>query len=65
MTTTATQPFADVPAPAGAVTTYDWDDLDTPNPSRYWAGASRRVDAQIIVDGTQWADGTMQRRLAV
>ena len=47
--TTTTEPFAGVvPMPAGATKVYEWDDTDTPTPSRYWTGISRRVgDAEI------------------
>jgi hypothetical protein len=66
MTTTSADPFANVPYPAGAVRAYDWIDIDTPNPSRYWAGTSLRVgDAEIAIDGTQWADGRVERRLTM
>jgi hypothetical protein len=64
--TIATTTNADVPVPAGAVTTYEWDDTHTPTPSRYWSGTRRRVGrAEILLDGTQWADGRIDRCLTV
>jgi hypothetical protein len=52
--------------PAGAVRTYEWDDTDTPTPSRHWMGTVRRVgDAEIILDGTQYSDGRVERCLTV
>jgi hypothetical protein len=62
MTAPTIEPFADVPVPAGAVRTYEWEDTATSTPSRYWIGTRRRVDdAQILLDGTQYSDGRVGR----
>jgi hypothetical protein len=64
--TTTTEPFADVPPPAGAARTCEWDNTETPAPSRYWMGTRRRAsDAEIILDGTQYSHGPVERCLTV
>jgi hypothetical protein len=68
--TVTTNPYPDAPIPAGATRVYDWYDLDT-EPARYFAGP-RRVIARhkrnhtlVLVDGTQWADGRIERIISL
>lgn len=64
--TTTTEHFADVPTPAGVTTISEWDDTHTSTPSRFWSGTRRLIgDAEIVLDGTQWADGRVERCLTV
>jgi hypothetical protein len=69
MTTTTTP--QDVPIPGGAIDVADWYDLDT-EPARYFTGMRRVIardnrdhDTQVLVDGTQWADGRIERIISV
>jgi hypothetical protein len=62
-------PFPNVPPPAGAVEVCEWDDhLFNPDhrPSRYFVGTMRRVGpVEVLVDGTQWVDGSVELSLTV
>jgi hypothetical protein len=64
---TTTEPFTDVSPPAGAVEIHEWHDArDTREASRYFVGTVRRVgDAEILLDGTHYSDGRVERCLTV
>lgn len=65
----------EVPLPAGAVHVYSWElpeDSGLPVPLRGFDGTTRTVelanrdhDVEVRVEGTQWADGRVQREIRV
>lgn len=66
----------DVPLPAGAVKVFEWEHPDItglPQPVRYFDGTLRVVtieqpttqDVEVQVQGTQWADGAVEREIVV
>jgi hypothetical protein len=64
--------LVNVPLPAGSVRVYEWDDVDTGAPSRYFVGDQWVVerdesdrDITIRVDGTQRSDGRASRQILV
>jgi hypothetical protein len=71
---TPTDPFPQVPFPAGAVKA-DWQDLGSPNAFRYFEGEHRVVDRRedlpssqdvlVYIAGTQALDGTVEREIVV
>jgi hypothetical protein len=74
MSTTTTAP--DVPLPGGAVRVHEWERPEVtgyPESARFFVGASRTVDIEqqrggnieVTVDGTQWADGRIERWITV
>jgi hypothetical protein len=73
--TTTTETLANVPLPAGAVRVDDWYDTGTAEPGRYFVGSSwvvernnhhnRDTDIMILVDGTQYCDGRVERIISV
>lgn len=67
MTIATTNPGRPVPAPAVAVAIHEWHDAhETREASRYFVGTVRRVGtAEIVIDGTQYSDGRIDRCLTV
>jgi hypothetical protein len=76
MTTTSTTNLANVLHPAGAVSVAPWYNPDLPvsadhspgpDSQRYFAGSLRVVkrDVEVLIDGTQHADGTIERSINV
>jgi hypothetical protein len=73
-TAMTTNPFPQVPFPAGAVKA-DWHDLHSLNAFRYFEGAHRVVDRRddlpssqdvlVYIAGTQALDGTVEREIVV
>jgi hypothetical protein len=73
-TATTINPFPDVPMPVGAVRVSEWE---WPNrtghekPSRYFVGTVRPVerlcgsDIEVRIEGTQFADGSIERLVRV
>ena len=66
-----TKTIPDVPIPGGAIDVADWYDLDA-EPARYFTGTRRVIardnrdhDTLVLVDGTQWADGRIERLISV
>jgi hypothetical protein len=70
---TTTNPYPNVPSPAGAKTVYDWYDVDTPGASRYYSGSFWKIERTdgfcdyfcVCVDGTQRHDGVVTERQVV
>jgi hypothetical protein len=64
-----TNPYPNIPPPAGALTVYEWEDprpFSDALPNRYFVGTRRRVGrVEILIDGTQWADGKVELSLTV
>jgi hypothetical protein len=81
MTTITTKSLANVPHPAGAVRVYEWENPDQPigaavnrihdQTSRYFVSATQVVgrsdadDITVEIDGTQYADGRVERHIVV
>jgi hypothetical protein len=68
--TTTTNPFANVPQPAGACSVADWVDLNSDLPSRYFEGTRRVVDCrdeklEVCADGIQRVDGGVEGAITV
>ncbi len=70
MTRTA-HTIPDAPIPAGAIDVADWYDLHA-EPARYFTGKLRVIprdnrdhDTLVLVDGTQWANGRIERLISV
>lgn len=70
--TTATNPYRQIPHPAGAVHIEDWDDADTPEPFRFFDGSRwgvdrphRDSDLEVRVSGLQYHDGRIVRDIVV
>ena len=60
-----------MPIPAGAIDVGAWYDLDA-EPARYFTGMRRVIardnkdhDTLVLVDGTQWADGRIERIISM
>jgi hypothetical protein len=69
--TTAT-PVSDVPAPDGAVTVGDWQNVDTPAAERYCEGKNWTIGADgnhsaisVVIGMVQTASGTVKREIAL
>ncbi|BBY36310.1 hypothetical protein MMAN_04440 [Mycobacterium mantenii] len=75
--TTTTNPFPNVPLPAGAGIVDEWLDAGTPHAYRTWHGWHRTIaaddpgdrpwsdDIEVYVHGTQATDGTVTRHISV
>lgn len=72
--TATTNPFPDVPLPAGAVRVCEWEHPDLTGytkPSRYFDGMVRQAerlcgsDIEVQIEGTQFADGSVERLVRV
>jgi hypothetical protein len=65
----------DVPLPGGAVRVHEWErpEVTGYGQARFFVGVSRLVDIEqlrggnieVTVDGTQWADGRIERWITV
>ncbi len=69
MTTTRTEnPYPHLPEPAGAVKVFDWETSpgsDRPT-HRYFVNAVRRAgQAEVLIEGTQWATGAVEGCLSL
>jgi hypothetical protein len=70
MTTTQTDPYPDLPIPAGAVEA-EWQDPGTPKAFRYFEGKHWTVfrehsrDIEVYVAGIQELDGSVKREIVV
>ena len=70
---TTTNPYPNIPRPAGAKLVDDWYDVDTSEPARYFRGSCwiiQRTDGFadyfcVQVDGTQQHDGTATRQVVL
>ena len=72
MTTTTTNPYPDVPPPAGAVTVGAWQDAHTPAAERHCEGKSWDVECVgdhaaigVCISMVQQAEGTVEREIAI
>jgi hypothetical protein len=73
--------LANIPHPAGAVRVYEWYNNDQPvgavvnhvnaETARYFVGTARLIgrpdtdDIRVAIDGTQYADGQVERNILV